>query len=460
MTDATLNERLRPLSDVLRGRGLRVVARPGWVSLDRADGPQRIDIPWEESSHQEVLEALAEGPRRLEGGLVARRLGHHLIVLRPPDPLRRVDDLVAEGRVSSLGGQLLSAALGLGRNVLLLGPWAACLELGAALVAEGQRPGLWSAGHDPVPGPWPAVSSAAEVRTLGIDRFGAWGLDTEELAAVMGTGSGVVGWLDARRLDRGLIRFESAPGSPSGPMRVLAALDLVAVVALQPQPRVREIAEIALTEDGYRPLTLFATGHPPAPTALVPVAAPTFLDELRGANQSVLADELTHAVVYEPMPAAERRPSAAAAPSHLPGADHGPPPGAADTPPPMAVARSEPPMPEPTIHSVAGGSPIPNFRRAPSIEPAADDAPDPGWELDALGDEAIAQELASISDPDAAVMAASFGLGPPPRPSGMSGTGLGQNFTDALERARKRDAELQRSLEEDGGLPAGDEDTD
>src|SRR5690606_33600477 len=156
------------------------------------------------------------------------------------------------------------------------------------------------------------------------------------------------------------------------------ALDLVVLMALQPQPRVREVVEIALTEAGYRPLTLFATGLPPAPTALVPVASRTFIEELRAANHAVLADELSHAVGQGRRPAPVAPARAQARPEA--------------SPPAAALATVEPPMPEPTVHAAAG-SPIPNFRAAPPIPPSADDAPDPGWELDELGDEAIAAEL-------------------------------------------------------------------
>ncbi len=61
----------------------------------------------------------------------------HFRLLRPPDALRRSDALVSEGWVSPLAARLLGQTLALGRNILVVGPWAASVELASALLAEG-----------------------------------------------------------------------------------------------------------------------------------------------------------------------------------------------------------------------------------------------------------------------------------------------------------------------------------
>src|SRR6185295_15737113 len=75
------------------------------------------------------------------------------------------------------------------------------------------------------------------------------------------------------------------------PLQVVAGVDLVAVLQAG-ATRMREIAEITMAADGYRPQLLFSTGVAPSPLSLVPLAAPTFIDELGAAGFGVLADEL------------------------------------------------------------------------------------------------------------------------------------------------------------------------
>ena len=90
--------------------------------------------------------------------------------------------------------------------------------------------------------------------------------------------------------------------------------------------------------------------------------------------------------------------------------------------------------------------------RAVSAPPPMDDeladAPPPGWELDRLGD-ALVEEPAVQQDADHAMMAASFGLAPPPTPPGVQQETIGHSFEDALQRARERDEELRAELGEE-----------
>jgi hypothetical protein len=203
------------------------------------------------------------------------------------------------------------------------------------------------------------------------------------------------------------MRFELGAGEAAATLSVLAGLDLVVVVSAEPSLRVTEVAEMALVVDGYRPRLLFASGLPPVPMALVPVAAPGFAPELAQAGFGVLADELRHAV---PEP-----------------------------------RQSEPAVgnePQPRVEA------MPRRARAPAVEPSAapplgpglDDSPPPGWELDQLGAE-LPSELddGRTTSADDAAMAAAYGLGPPPRPSGVRPlASQGRTFQDALRRAREQ----------------------
>jgi hypothetical protein len=88
---------LAPLLELLRtGRHLRVVARPGSVVADRADGSSRIDVAWEADTHSRVCDTL-ESPWRFDDGCTAAVVGPLVVVMRAPDPLRRVEDLVQDG---------------------------------------------------------------------------------------------------------------------------------------------------------------------------------------------------------------------------------------------------------------------------------------------------------------------------------------------------------------------------
>src|SRR5688572_26097388 len=126
---------LQPLVHALASaRALRLVARPGWVTMDGPRGTSPVEVPWTEEQHRL---ALAAAPGTLGGGFTLIALGDHLVLRRPPDPQRRIEQLSEEGWLSQLAGRTLAAALGLGRNVLFVGPEVAGVELVAALLAGG-----------------------------------------------------------------------------------------------------------------------------------------------------------------------------------------------------------------------------------------------------------------------------------------------------------------------------------
>ena len=232
----------------------------------------------------------------------------------------------------------------------------------------------------------------------------------------MANRTGVIGWMDAPRLDSALLRLEAAierahPGSTT-PLQILASVDLVVVLSGGEQPRVRQIVEIDVAEDGYRPRLLFLTGQAPVTTALVPVGLPSFIDELGDVGQNVLADDLRHAVGDTvPLPSQPLEQSTAWEHEEL-----------------------SPPR----------GVPIPAAQPAPVLDPDLASAPPPGWELDRLGDELLDGQDEG-SSPGHAVLAATFGLAPPPTPPGVSPE-AGPSFEDALRRAQDRDRELKAEL--------------
>ncbi len=400
---------LAPLVQALaQGRVLRLVARPGQVHVDAATGSTVASLRWEEAEHHAALAALPE-PATLADGITAVASAGALLLRRPPDPARRPADLVREGALSQLAADLLEAALTHGRNVLVAGPWCAGVELVAALLAGGQRPAVVAAPADAVPPPWLRADTAADALACGADRVGVWSTHSPLRLQALRAASGVAAWIEARRLDRALLRFEAEAeqaGGASAPLHVLAAIDLVVVMA---GARVREVAEIELVDNGYRPRLLFASGLPPVPDALVPVAPPTFLAELTQAGFRVLADELAHI-------GGGRRQERTEAPTV-------PLPKRAG--PVAAPAFDAPPVP---------------------IDPALADAPPPGWELDRLAHEPGEVGEGAVSAEDAE-LAASFGLGPPPPPPGVASIGSEarerSTFEEALRRARERAREGQ-----------------
>jgi hypothetical protein len=153
------------------------------------------------------------------------------------------------------------------------------------------------------------------------------------------------------------MRFETAleKHARNSPLHVLASLDLV--IAVDNTGKVTDIVEIALADEGYALKPLFMSSE--IVSALKPVAAPSFVTEMSTVGQHTLASDLKYA---------------------------------------------------------AGAG---NFRPSPGVEmkPAIDyDMQPPGWELDQLNED-FEQSSTSLSEDDA-LMAATYGLAPPPKPRG------------------------------------------
>ncbi len=498
MKHADLAEPLRALLGVLReAKAWRLTARPGRVVVDHLEGARAVEVAWSAEEHERakgaVSAAIAEvrapnvdsrspmadgrspiadsrsptADQRfpMADGVACGVVGDALVLLRGPDANRRIEDLARDGMLSSLAARLLDAALATGRNVIVAGPWLPSLEVIGSLVGAAARPAVL--GHDAVPLPpsWLRASALADAIAYGSERLAFWSHDVDALARLMAASSGVVGWLDARRLDRVLVRYEAAidvrAPRAQAPLQVVAGVDLVVVLQGGGAPRIRELAEIAMAADGYRPQLLFSTGIAPSPHALVPLAAPSFIDELAAAGHGVLADELRAVVprvtpqeddhartlsrarsiasqldddIDEVAPEAPRR--------QVRDSGHGRDPlGIREALRPQArgpESRPDPAVPE-----------IPK-----AVVEALRHAPPPGWELDRLGDENWVDDNAGGGNAEDAAMAATFGLAPPPRPAGYKGEAV--SFSELLKRARERDPHAAEELPTLPPLPPDD----
>jgi len=429
------NQVLGPLlSAFARERLGFLTARPESVVLEDARGLHKLALSWDAAAHQAAWDSLAE-PAAADATTVVRRMGTTIVCAHVPAEALTLAACVQDGLMSSLAAQCLDAAVSLGRNVLIVGPRACAWELIAALVGSGIRPALAGRTAELVPKRWAHVKSLAQARNLGPDRLAAWSIGPASIARLMGSYSGVVAWSPAVRLDQALMRFEAAierrTPHVSTPLQVLAAIDLIVLVGRTPERiRVRGIYEIRLAEDGYRPTPLFVSGLMPAPDALVPVATPSFVDEIALLSDPVLADELRHAV-----------PSAAQEPAPF-----------------VPEAEAEPQVerermrPAPRVRRAAAPL-VPSIVTRRTAPPPRPDAPPPGWELDQLSDDQLQEMAPAAGTSDDAAMAAAYGLAPPPRPAGVTAaTPQNPGFEEALSRARLRDQQAEKD-EETSSVP-------
>jgi hypothetical protein len=465
MNLADWGEALGALVGVMReAKAWRLTARPGRVVVDHAEGARALELAWSAEQHGKAEEALWKvvADRRspmgeprwpIAEGIACSLAGDAIVLLRGPDTNRKVEDLARDGVLSSLAARLLDAAAATGRNIIVAGPWLPSVELISAVIGGAQRPAVLGGESLPLPQSWVRVAAVGEAVTYGAERLACWGHDVDALAQLMATSSGVVGWLDARRLDRVLVRYEAAIDLRSpraqAPLQVVAGVDLV-VVLQAGAARVREIAEITMAADGYRPQLLFSTGFPPSPLALVPLAAPSFIDELAASGFSVLADEL-RAVVPRVSPEPEDHvrtvSRARAIATQLDEVEEIAP----EAPRRQSGAGRDPLGIREALRSPQRGPEsrpdpaVPEIPRA--VVEALRHAPPPGWELDRAGGEEWVDDNAAGGNAEDAVMAATFGLAPPPRPAGYKGEAV--SFAELLKKARDRDPQV----ENDSDLP-------
>lgn len=403
MLSEDITELLNPiLQAAAQGKWTRVVIEAHRVVGERADERRLLAVDWSAAQHQAALEAVYNDAALFAQGLSV--VGETLVLWRGPEASWPMLTLCERGMLSEMSARFLSAAVQLGRNVLVVGPQLMAVQLVASLVGEGERPGLLSRDINSVPPTgWLDLSQNEDVSVAGADRIAAWSLSWDEIVVAMSGMSGLVAWADGRRLDRALMRFEASIersfGKVSTPLHVLSGLDLVVVVGDVPGsgPRVLDIAEIVLSESGYRPQLLFSSGLPPMPRALVPVALPSFAAELsRFGSDALVSDWQSVLQSFVVAPSRERAVAPVAEP----------------------VRSARPFAPGPTKRAAKSNfeTPMPDVEnwRAATTNP---DAAPPGWELDLIDANEIAREseAARLSYEDAD-LAASYGLAPPPRP--------------------------------------------
>jgi hypothetical protein len=422
---------LMPVIEAMGDKGIRIVMQPGWCTLDTIDACQPLQIEWGKETHQEVLNLLSGSPITLDTGDLVRPIQAKIIITKAHSLHRKIQDLVQDGALSRLAADFLNESLNIGRNILVVGPWGSARYFAGHLVNSGMRPAILSDTSEAIPTRWPLFQRIEDLNLYGADRIGVWSTNPGSLRQAFGSCSSVVGWLDAQNTQRALIRFEAlAPHDIPGPLKVLSALDLIVTLSATPQFRISQISEIRLAEDGYRPALLFNRGSAPSPTALVPIALPSFAAELQQTGNLVMLEDLTHAVGALP----QTPPSSSSKKVHVPQ------PSSSKQPLQQSVVvRPSPVIESPTV----------------PLSSIDDDAAPPGWELDQLAEEIDPSDEQSIPDNDSATLAATFGLGPPPRPVSMQNQSsdlLGTNndaFAEALARAHQRDRAMQEELGEE-----------
>ena len=410
---------------------LKVIITPASATLIGARGVVRQTIAWDPEQHHhafEVLRTTAPANLNMPSPFCASLHGDAIVLRRARPALDTADALDAQ-LISELALETLSGGLSSGRNLLLCGAGSAALaiagQLGALLVSRGHHPASFADAKKPQQNTVTGAlrcSEPGELSSISADRIDLWEVAPDTVANVLARSSGCVAYCDAFSVARALSRFESSFGRLSGDpaTELLARLDLVGIVGpcADKRIRLRELYEIRLDADGYRPALLFKTGIAPFPEALVPVAAPEFAADLPALGFVELANEWQ---LFSPAPLAPT-PQPSAPPTPTPG----PPAGCRGSnacTDRQCSCRQTPPTP--TLPSPPDAFPI-----------AA-----PGWELDllpALAPASTAPPAIASTTPsevtrqrtEDATMAATYGLEPPPRPSGVS-----LNDDDDLKRA-------------------------
>lgn len=416
-----------------------------WVTQYGASALQKqsiseLELVWESHDFLHCLGVLHKSWQPIPQILV-QAVGHEAIVLQRVERFpRSCEDWILEKVVSDLAMRTLSAALRLGRNILWTGPKAICRALMLTLAAQGQRPVILAPrAQTTLPEGFTALGSIAEAQAYGADAIVIDNvIPMAALHDYLTQLSQTQAWIEAGRLERALMRFEwhtqrstTLVQPEQAALAVLAGIDLVVVVQPQDGIRITQICELVLAESGYQPLPLFRTGHRVAPQALIPVAIPSFTEQLAFCGLEILAEDLRHSVgLSQPAPAQTDSAPIASGPASP---DAGPVGGN-------------------ILRRGASASAAPRAFVAQHLH--SDRVSQPGWELDRLlGDESpladeeptLAQqppetpkapaEVAAASQ--AAALAAQFGLGPPPAPLHEQG----QRQQDATQISKPRQEE-------------------
>ena len=470
MTDETTatpenSEALAALVElVVEGTFSRVVVTPVGLSADGEAGC----VALEGEDPAEIFEALYHWDEEREPRVAVIELDGAWVLLPVESTHPSLDGLVERGALSPMVAGLLDAAVALGRNVLIADRANGVPELALALGERGTRPALISPDWLAAPECFTRLEGQGEADLLGADRTVVTRVGTEEAAEVLVACSGVVATVEATRLDRALMRLElglvEEYGADQAALGMLAGVDLVVVMRPSGNRQVELVGEIVLDDHGYRPQVLASRGLGDLSEALVPVARPSFLGELEALGAHALVDDWAavevaddgfeedeasdpYHVVAEPPyipepelePEAERKPSwkdyieaaRADATQVIPSIDI---PKASD----VAPLNLGPVLPPPT-GMVVKAEPGEEAQDSvePLIETLAEDV-DPGWELDRLAEGEMSVNDSEGGGQEDAIMAAAYGLAPPPIPAGMAPVAdpsLGPHLEEARRRA-------------------------
>jgi hypothetical protein len=247
-----------------------VCAWPHKVVLGVRGRHVQAHVPW--GAHEQAmlvleLQALGKPYTSIGDAVVVRRHG--------PQVSMRV--LQQEGVLSALASDTLQACMVLRKNMLVLGPHGVCKRFMEALLAEVVLP-LWVGPYPPSHAVGlPSLDISTDVQT---DAMALYAVPQPVLAKNMLCVSGVLAYLDANSLERGLIRLEAALQTylehPATPLDVMNAVDLV--VCMGPTGEMEGMAELVWDNNTYRPQWLFKRGGADVAGALLPLNAPSDLD--------------------------------------------------------------------------------------------------------------------------------------------------------------------------------------
>lgn len=430
MNELSLEEALEPLFSAMSSHQLtRVVARPGAVTGDGPRGMGTLELEWEEELHQEVINLLEE-PLVLDNGASLEEVAGQVVIRMVPEEEEALSGLLKDGLISEMAGSVLSAALVLGRNVVVTGPSQGTIPLCVGLLADGERPAVMGLSGMVAPQSWPHLSDLGEVQVLGPDRLGIWCCPAETLVEILFSSSSVVGCLDGGRTGRALGRLENAMssvGMTSPRSGLSAGVDLICTVQWHGGFRCTEIAEVVEGGEKNETTLLFTTDFEGAEPTLMPVGCPSFVEQLRPLGLGRLADDLLFAVSQ-------------AAPVRDAGAEPLEPlyEGAVEvSAPALAPVGAVEPRVEVDVSRT--------MPRQPTYSPDSldDEFASPGWELEHLGESLEADDGAPEGSSEDSIMAATYGLAPPPRPRGVR-VPENPGFSEALQEAKVRDEAFRR----------------
>ena len=409
-TKKELKELLQPLLEILDHSGAsRLVAQANRICIETADSMHEIEVDWKAKTHKDVLAQIAQDGLEFDG-IVINAHGAYFVMQTIPNLEDGLSELIEDKWLNEISADVLNTASHLQRNILVVGPWSTALPLISALNNEALLPGILSPQKSPTASTWLKLDNIQQGLELGCDRIAYIGHEMDTLLHFLSSYSGAIAWCEARRIDDALMRMETTVEQiydhASAPLHLLAGIDLVVVCDRYPEPRIKEIYELDVVEDGYRPRHLFAA---PLGQALVPISPPSFMEDIAACGNTVLAEQLSEYFSQaQPQPTQQE-----------------------------ATPAIEDGFVEEFVEEVIDEPQITGSSAEDLATMGAGDAPPPGWELDRLDESELQAEDNTPYNADEANMAATFGLAPPRSPDGGP-TLNAANFKQALAEIKKR----------------------